>query len=75
MDLLGVEFGGLAGLHQLGHVVESRRPVESTSECLADEGSQGRVVPAVPAVYIGYQLSPLFPGDTTQGNIIRPLPV
>ena len=39
MDLLGMELAGLIGLHQLSHVVEHRRPVESTSECLADEGS------------------------------------
>ena len=37
MDLLGVVLTGLAGPHQLSCVVERRRPVESTAECLADE--------------------------------------
>ena len=37
MDLLGVELASLAGLHQLGRVVERRGPVESTAEHLADE--------------------------------------
>ena len=35
MDLLGVELAGLAGLHQLGRVVECRRPVEPTMKRLA----------------------------------------
>ena len=36
MDLLGVELTGLAGLHQLGRVVERRRPVEPTAELLGN---------------------------------------
>ena len=39
MNLLGVELAGLAGLHQLGRVIECRRPVEPAVERLADEGS------------------------------------
>ena len=39
MDLLGVELAGLAGLHQLGRVVECRRLVDPAAERLADEGS------------------------------------
>ena len=70
-----MELAGLAGLHQLGRVVERRRPVESTSKCLADEGSRRRVVPIVSAVYVSYQLFPLFPGDTTQCNVIWSLSV
>ena len=40
MDLLGVELAGLAGLHQLGCVVESRRLVEPVAERLAHEGAR-----------------------------------
>ena len=38
MDLLGVELAGLTGPHQLGRVVEYRKPLESNAKCLADEG-------------------------------------
>ena len=52
MDLFVMELAGLAGLHQLDCFVERRRPVEPATECIADEGSGRRVVPAVSALYV-----------------------
>ena len=37
MDFPGVELAGLVGLHQLGCVIERRRPVEPAAERLAND--------------------------------------
>ena len=72
MDLLGVELAGLAGFHQLDRVVECRGPVEPTTERLAYEGARRRVMPAIPAMYVGQKLVSLLPGDAPQRDIVRP---
>ena len=37
-DSIGMELAGLASLHKFDSVIERSGPIETTAECLADEG-------------------------------------
>ena len=57
MDLLGMELAHLAGLYQLGRVVECRGLVEPVAEPLPHQGARQRVMPTIPAVYVSHGLA------------------
>jgi hypothetical protein len=63
VDLLGVELTRLAGLYQLGDVLESCRLVKSIPKGFTDQCAGRCVVPTLTSMNFYEQLIALLPGN------------
>jgi hypothetical protein len=58
--MLGETLAAIAVLHQLFCVLLGRRPIETMAEGLSHQGSGRCVIPALPLMYLSWQLYPFF---------------
>lgn len=63
MSLFDVVLAAFIGMNDLVDVSHGSRQIESLPECLPNELSWGRVVPACPSMDFGKQLSSFFAFD------------